>query len=76
MIQEGDVIQFNETHKWTGILGIVGENKQERIMVGVPIPQKGTAYIYCKKKTLSELVKRSLSLNNTPLPRRQFNAKK
>lgn len=53
MIQEGDVIQFNETHKWTGILGIVGEIKQERIMVGVPIPQKGTAYIYCKKERKS-----------------------
>lgn len=76
MIQEGDVIQFNETHKWTGILGIVGEIKQERIMVGVPIPQKGTAYIHCKKKkTSKELVKRSLSLNNTPFPRRRFNAK-
>lgn len=52
MIQEGDVIQFNETHKWTGVLGIVGEIKQERIMVGVPIPQKGTAYIYCKKENI------------------------
>ena len=52
MIQEGDVLQFNETHKWTGILGIVGEIKQGRIMVGVPIPQKGAAYIYCKKENI------------------------
>ncbi len=55
MIQEGDVIQFNETHKWTGILGIVEEIKQERIMVGVPIPQKGTAYIYCKKENIEQV---------------------
>ena len=55
----GDVIQFNENHKWCGCLGIINEKKEIhntelkgegkndiRYMVGVPIPQKGTAYIY------------------------------
>ena len=50
MIQEGDVIQFNETHKWTGVLGIVEEINRERILVGVPVPEQGAAYIYCKKR--------------------------
>jgi len=55
MIQIGDVVQFNEKHKWTGVLGIAEEIKQERIMVGVPIPQKGTAYIYCKKENIERV---------------------
>ncbi len=54
-----DVVQFNENHKWCGALGIIheikevhndtlrGEGKNDiRFMVGVPIPQQGTAYIY------------------------------
>lgn len=55
----GDVVQFNENHKWLGCLGIITEKKEIhnqdlqsdgindiRFMVGVPIPQEGTAYIY------------------------------
>ena len=49
-IEIGDVVQFNENHKWCGCLGIVNEKKiledGIRIMVGVPIPQQGTAYIF------------------------------
>lgn len=50
-IEVGDVIQFNENHKWTGCLGIVTEKKDcgdngIRFMVGVPVPQQGTAYIF------------------------------
>lgn len=46
-----DVIQFNENHKWRGSLGIITEIKDckengIRYMVGVPIPQQGTAFIY------------------------------
>lgn len=55
MIQEGDVIQFNETHKWTGILGIVEEINRERILVGVPVPEEGTAYIHCKKENIEQV---------------------
>ena len=42
-----DVVQFNENHKWCGCFGFVREVKNYMIMVGVPIPQQGTAYIYC-----------------------------
>lgn len=45
-----DVVQFNETHKWCGCLGIICEDKGEghprRYMIGVPMPQQGTAYIF------------------------------
>lgn len=46
----GDVVQFNEKHKWCGCLGIIEEIKKIqddiRFMVGVPVPQQGTAYIF------------------------------
>ena len=45
-IQKNDVVQFTEAHKWCGCLGIVNEVKKNRIMVGVPVPQQGTAYIF------------------------------
>lgn len=52
-MQLNDVVQFNENHKWRGSLGIIGEVKicgdDIRYMVGVPIPQQGTAYIYVMK---------------------------
>ena len=45
-----DVVQFNEKHRWCGSLGIISEVKQcgkdIKYMVGVPIPLKGTAYIF------------------------------
>ena len=54
-----DVVQFNENHKWCGSLGIIVEKKDihndelnsegindVRYMIGVPIPQQGTAYIF------------------------------
>lgn len=46
----GDVVQFNENHQWCGSLGIIDEIKNcgedTRYMVGVPIPQQGTAFIF------------------------------
>lgn len=52
----GDVVQFNENHKWCGSLGIIREMKEcksekapngdIRFMVGVPMPQQGTAFIF------------------------------
>lgn len=45
-----DVVQFVENHKWCGCLGIITEDKGEshprRYMIGVPVPQQGTAYIF------------------------------
>lgn len=50
MFDVNDVVQFNENHKWCGCLGIVNEVKNcgedFRYMVGVPVPQQGTAYIF------------------------------
>ena len=44
------VVQFNENHKWCGCLGIIHEVKElkddVRYMVGVPCPEKGTAFIF------------------------------
>lgn len=55
-MQVGDVIQFNENHKWCGSLGIITEMKScksdrtpggdIRFQIGVPIPIEGTAFIY------------------------------
>ena len=55
----GDVVQFNENHEWCGCLGIIdnfkpihnpdlkGEGHNDfRFMVGVPMPNGGTAYIF------------------------------
>jgi len=45
-----DVVQFTENHKWCGCLGIITEDKgyehPRRYMIGVPIPGRGTAYIF------------------------------
>lgn len=49
-MKNGVVIQFNEKHKWCGCLGMITEVKNcadgIRYMIGVPIPEKGTAYIF------------------------------
>lgn len=54
IINKGAVVQFNENHKWRGSLGIIYEVKQcknyIRYMVGVPVPMKGTAYIFTTDK--------------------------
>lgn len=50
MIKVGDVVQFNEKHKWCGSLGLVTAAKpcgtDTRYMIGVPVLQQGTAYIF------------------------------
>lgn len=44
------VVQFNEKHKWCGCLGIVESaticGDDIRYLVGVPVPDKGIAYIF------------------------------
>ena len=50
-IKENDVVQFTENHKWVGCFGYVKEVKMYdggfvRYMIGVPLPMKGTAYIF------------------------------
>lgn len=50
MLNKNDVVQFNENHKWCGCFGFVNEVKacgsDFRYMIGLPIPQQGTAYIF------------------------------
>lgn len=54
-MREGDVVQFTENHKWRGCFGFIREIKvcrndtlewDTRYMIGVPLPQKGTAFIF------------------------------
>lgn len=47
----GDAVQFNERHKWVGCMGFVSRvndygDSYVRYMIGVPVPQQGTAYIF------------------------------
>jgi len=50
MFNENDVVQFTENHPWCGCFGIVEEVRpgedDVKYMVGVPVPQGGTAYIF------------------------------
>lgn len=48
----GDVVIFRENHKWVGSIGFINEIKGTRIMVGVPQPLQGVAYIFCKEEEL------------------------
>lgn len=52
-MKKGDVVQFNENHKWIGSLGIITEVKDcgndIRYMVGVHAPMQGTAFIFVMK---------------------------
>lgn len=45
-----DVVQFTENHKWCGCFGYIDEIKEYdddvRYMIGVPIPDSGTAFIF------------------------------
>lgn len=52
MVSKNWVVQFNEKHKWRGSLGIVEEVENGRILIGVPIPEKGTAYIFAKESEI------------------------
>lgn len=49
-MKKGDVVQFNENHKWIGSLGIITEVKKcgddTIYMVGVHAPMLGTAFIF------------------------------
>lgn len=47
---KNDVVQFTENHEWVASFGIVSEVKEcdgdYRYMIGVPIPRRGTAFIF------------------------------
>ena len=48
--RRNDVVQFTENHKWTGCLGVINGvkelNDDVRYMIGIPIPERGVAYIF------------------------------
>ena len=58
-----DVVQFNESHNWCGCIGYVDEIKPSKIMVGIDIPQQGTAYIFAREKDL-EYIGRMVLVQN------------
>lgn len=57
MFEVNSVVQFNENHKWCGCLGFIHKVKQcgrdFRYMVAVPIPEKGTAFIFVMSNELA-----------------------
>ena len=64
LVTIGDVVQFTERHKWCGCLGIVIEIKRYsdfriRYMIGVPIPEQGTAYIFVTDESEIERIGRA-----------------
>lgn len=55
MFELNDIVCFRENHKWVGCIGFVNEikpitdkngNDTLRLMIGVPVPQKGVAYVF------------------------------
>ena len=50
MFKVNDVVQFNENHKWCGCFGFIHKVKRFgvdiRYMIGIPIPQQGTAFVF------------------------------
>lgn len=50
MFKKNQLVQFNEKHKWCGCIGIINEIKEcdddIRYLIGIPIPEKGTAFIF------------------------------
>lgn len=60
-----DIVVFKENHKWVGCIGFINEikpikdnngNDTFKIMVGVPIPQKGVAYTYATPDEIEKTI--------------------
>lgn len=67
LYKKGDLVQFRESHKWCGCIGIITRIKEcsddIRYMIGVPIPERGIAYIFSMESANEfELVGESLFL--------------
>lgn len=65
MFKINDVVQFNENHKWCGCFGFIHKVKRfgvdVRYMIGIPIPEKGTAFVFsmesaCEIEKIGEAV--------------------
>ena len=64
MFELNDIVCFRENHKWVGCIGFVNEIKKVkdkngndtlRLMIGVPVPQQGTAYIFAMRDEAENL---------------------
>lgn len=64
MFQLNDVVCFRENHKWVGCIGFVNEIKKIkkedgketlRLMIGVPVPMEGIAYIFATPEEVENL---------------------
>ena len=64
MFELNDIVCFRENHKWIGCIGFVNEikpitdsngNKTFRLMIGVPVPQQGIAYVYATPEEVENL---------------------
>lgn len=51
----GDIVVFRENHKWVGSIGFINKIKRERIMVAVPAPMAGVAYIFCEAEDIEDM---------------------
>lgn len=64
MFEIGDIVCFRENHKWIGCIGFVNEIKNIknedgsstlRLMIGVPEPMRGVAYIFATPDEVENL---------------------
>ena len=63
MFEIGDVVCFRENHEWVCCIGFVNEIKNYksdnahtlRLMIGVPAPKRGVAYIFATPDEVENL---------------------
>lgn len=64
MFSINDIVVFKENHKWVGCLGFINEIKKVkdekgndtlRLMIGVPCPMQGVAYIFATPDDVENL---------------------
>lgn len=65
MFELNDIVCFRENHKWVGCIGFVNEIKKVkkedgtptlRLMIGVPAPMQGVAYIFATAEEVENLL--------------------
>ena len=65
MFELNDIVCFRENHKWAGCIGFVNEIKKVkkedgtptlRLMIGVPAPMQGVAYIFATTEEVENLL--------------------
>lgn len=74
MFEKRDIVVFRENHAWVGCIGFISEVKEIekdgkktfRLMIGVPAPEKGVAYIYAypeEVERMANLIKYPYEIN-------------